>query len=47
MLLKTKCVTWKLKSPNNNNNKFIYIALISLGYGALQCKKGKNEIYIS
>ena len=29
---------------NNNNNNFIYIALISWAHGALQCKKGENEI---
>ena len=33
---------------NNDNNNFIYIALISWAHGALQCKKGENEIiYIS
>ena len=33
---------------NNNNNNFIYIALLSWAHGALQCKKGENEIiYIS
>ena len=33
---------------NNDNNNFIYIALISWTQGALQCKKGENEIiYIS
>ena len=33
---------------NYNNNNFIYIALISWAHGALQCKKGENEIiYIS
>ena len=33
---------------NNDNNNFIYIALISWAQGALQCKKGENEIiYIS
>ena len=33
---------------NNDNNNFIYIALISWAQGALQRKKGENEIiYIS
>ena len=33
---------------NNDNNNFIYMALISWAHGALQCKKGENEIiYIS
>ena len=38
-------------SANNNYyyyNNFIYVALISWAHGALQCKKGENEIiYIS
>ena len=29
---------------NNNNNNFVYIALISWAHGVLQCKKGENEI---
>ena len=38
---------WSFNS-NNDNNNFIYIALISWAQGALQCKKGENEIiYIS
>ena len=33
---------------NNNNNNYMYIALIPWDHGALQCKKGENEIiYIS
>ena len=37
-----------MNNNNNNNNNFIYIALISWAHGALQCKKGENEIiYIS
>ena len=34
-------------SANNNYyyyNNFIYVALISWAHGALQCKKGENEI---
>ena len=32
-----------LKQLNNNNNNFIYIALISRAHGALQCKKKKQK----